>query len=281
MTTSVSGSTISSPNCTSRVAQRSSCSHQLLGWEDVTDRSWGSNVVCPLSSELGPGLFPFPPVGPKAPLTSRGSRWNSAVQIPQQQACTQVGMLSSCWRSQEDKIWWKIRPFRCKNFSSPRLKQSITAILLTAKRGLSGQKVIGSRAHKYLALEHSYPIWSLPHTGTSLRWPGWCHLENSFWLTYQRPSRGRKTNGVLGVRSQDRKAVHLVRHGNHSKWGRLWKEIQSLGSDPILQTGLIKTNSTHQKGSGRDPRKGWGQPWPGEKSRGILGRQRQVLRSLF
>lgn len=33
-------STVSSSNCTSHAAQGSSCSHQLLGWGDVTEHPW-------------------------------------------------------------------------------------------------------------------------------------------------------------------------------------------------------------------------------------------------
>lgn len=52
MTTSVSRSTISSPNCTSHAAQGSSCSPQLLGWEGLRDHG-GQNAVSVLYSVDG------------------------------------------------------------------------------------------------------------------------------------------------------------------------------------------------------------------------------------
>lgn len=58
MTTSISGNTISSPDGTYHVAQGSSCSHQPLGWEDVTDHPW--RVERPLSSIQCIGAWPLP-----------------------------------------------------------------------------------------------------------------------------------------------------------------------------------------------------------------------------
>lgn len=100
MTTSISGNTISSPHCTSHVAQGSYCSHWPLGWEDVTDHPW--RVEHPLSSIQWIGAWPLSdfPCRTQRPSNFQGLRVKlCSANTKAVVACTQMGMLSSCWRS--------------------------------------------------------------------------------------------------------------------------------------------------------------------------------------
>lgn len=209
MTTSIPGGTTSSPNCSSGTGvggvgmgvgglQGSSKRPSVSGrrGHDRPSRELRTlSVLCPVDWRLGSPCFPrgtqsrpdFQGLEAKlyrANSTAPGSVLN--------------GMLSAHWWSHS----WKILPFRWKSAISPPLEQVPSLPfssqenrgLVSSSDLLKDTELFGLRT----LLSHLTPgghTHLLPRTG-------WCHLENSFWVINQKPLRGRKINGVLGIFSQ-------------------------------------------------------------------------------
>jgi hypothetical protein len=163
-------------------------------------------------------------MGPQTLLSYRDWKWNCAVEIFQP-ALGRMPLLLKKSQGHNHK-GEKMLAFRLKCFVNSCLEKIWCCHFIVS--GPLVSRGICARTQQYLALDQTPPIWH-QRTHVLLWWMSRCHLENSFWVVNQNPSRGRKTNGVLGVfLTNDRKATHLAQYVNHSKWGRIQTE-QSLG----------------------------------------------------
>lgn len=135
---------------------------------------------------------------------------------------------------------WKILPLRRESFISPvwsRYDRSPPFYLW-------GNGSLGSRSDLLKDTE----IFGLRTAPSHLTTGGHMHPSPVDWLMSSwELIRGNKSESFKGKTdkwgsecflTKDRKAAHLVHHVNHSKWGRIWKEIQSSGFRPHLTNRL-------------------------------------------
>lgn len=129
----------------------------------------------------------FPQQDPKPLLLPRTGSEILQCKFHSTGACSQIGCSLQAERGTRMKPLVENTTFQGENSISPPLEQ-----IWSLPFYLQWAEVICPRTQKYLSLEHSYFICPLENMGTQLPWTGWCHLENSFWVINQNPSREKR-----------------------------------------------------------------------------------------
>lgn len=139
---------------------------------------------------------------------------------------------------------WKILPFRWKSPGSPPLE-----LIPSLPFYLQGNKVLVSSRDLLKDAE----IFGLRTPLSHLTPGGHMHPAPLDWLMSSwELLLSNKSEGFEGKKdkwgsgcflTKDRKAAHLVHRVNPSTWGRIWKEIQSLGfqSHPTDRLNWLRT----------------------------------------